>query len=129
MAGLKLEGVVAPLVFNGPINAQVFDAYVEPFLTPALKAGDIVVMDNLSSHKAPRIRELIEAAGATLLYLPPYSPDFNPIEKMFSKLKAWLRKAAERTLDGLWQAVADCIPLVTPREGANHFEATGYEPT
>ena len=126
---IRLEGVVAPLVFNGPINAQVFDAYVEQFLTPALKAGDIVVMDNLSSHKAPRIRELIEAAGATLLYLPPYSPDFNPIEKMFSKLKAWLRKAAERTLDDLWQAVADCIPLVTPRECANHFEATGYEPT
>jgi transposase len=129
VAGLRLEGVVAPLVFDGPINAQVFDAYVEQFLAPALTDGDIVVMDNLSSHKAPRIRELIEAAGATLLYLPPYSPDFNPIEKMFSKLKAWLRKAAERTVDGLWRAIADCIPLVTPRECANYFEAAGYEPT
>jgi transposase len=86
-------------------------------------------MDNLSSHKAPRIRPLIEAAHATLLYLPPYSPDFNPIEKMFAKLKALLRKAAERTVDGLWRAIADCIPRVTPRECANYFEAAGYEPT
>jgi transposase len=129
VAGLRLEGVVAPLVFDGPINARAFDAYVEQFLAPTLRHGDIVVMDNLSSHKAPRIRTLIEAAGATLLYLPPYSPDFNPIEKMFAKLKAWLRKAAERTVDGLWQAIADCIPRVTPRERANYFEAAGYEPT
>ena len=129
VAGLRLEGVVAPLVFDGPVNALVFEAYVEQFLTPTLAAGDIVVMDNLSSHKAPRIRQLIEAAGATLLYLPPYSPDFNPIEKMFSKLKALLRKAAERTVDGLWNAIANCIPLVTPRESANYFEAAGYEPT
>ena len=110
-------------------SSQVFDAYVEQFLAPTLRTGDIVVMDNLSSHKGPRIRELIEAAGATLLYLPPYSPDFNPIEKMFSKLKALLRKAAERTVDGLWRAIADCIPLVTQRECANYFEAAGYEPT
>ena len=116
VAGLRLEGIIAPLVFDGPINAQVFDAYVEQFLAPTLRTGDIVVMDNLSSHKGPRIRELIEAAGATLLYLPPYSPDFNPIEKMFSKLKALLRKAAERTVDGLWRAIADCIPLVTQRD-------------
>jgi transposase len=129
IAGSKLEGVVAPLVFDGPINAEVFEVYVEQFLAPTLAAGDIVVMDNLSSHKAPRIRELIEAAGASLLYLPPYSPDFNPIEKMFSKLKALLRKAAQRTVDGLWQAIADCITLVTPRECANYFEAAGYEPT
>ncbi len=129
VAGLRLKGIVAPLVFDGPINAQVFEAYVEQFLAPALRPGDIVVMDNLSSHKAPQIRPLIEAAHATLLYLPPYSPDFNPIEKMFSKLKAFLRKVAERTVDGLWRAIADCIPLVTPRESANYFEAAGYEPT
>jgi len=90
VAGLRREGIVAPLVFGGPINAQVFEAYVEQFLAPALRPDDIVVIDNLSSHKAPRIRELIEAADATLLFLPPYSPDFNPIEKMFSKLKALL---------------------------------------
>jgi transposase len=86
-------------------------------------------MDNLSSHKGPQVRSLIEAAGATLRYLPPYSPDFNPIEMMFSMLKALLRKAAERIVEGLWRAIADCIPLVTPRECANYFEAAGYEPT
>jgi transposase len=129
VAGLRLEGIVAPLVFDGPINAQVFEAYVEQFLAPTLRAGDVVVMDNLSSHKRPKVRELIETAGAHLLYLPPYSPDFNPIENMFSKLKALLRKAAERTVEGLWRAIADCIPLITPRECANYFEAAGYEPT
>ena len=86
-------------------------------------------MDNLSSHKRPKVRDLIEATGAHLLYLPPYSPDFNPIENMFSKLKALLRKAAERTVEGLWRAIADCIPLITRRECANYFEAAGYEPT
>jgi transposase len=85
VAGLRLEGIVAPLVFDGPINAQVFEAYVEQFLAPTLRADDVVVMDNLSSHKRPKVRELIEATGARLLYLPPYSPDFNPIENMFSK--------------------------------------------
>ena len=112
----ELEEIVAPLVFDGPINAQVFEAYVEQFLAPTLRAGDVVVMDNLSSHKRPKVRDLIEATGAHLLYLPPYSPDFNPIENMFSKLKALLRKAAERTVEGLWRAIADCIPLITRRE-------------
>ena len=127
VAALRLEGIVAPLVFDGPINAQVFEAYVEQFLAPTLRAGDVVVMDNLSSHKRPKVRDLIEATGAHLLYLPPYSPDFNPIENMFSKLKALLRKAAERTVEGLWRAIADCIPLITRRECANYFEAAGYE--
>jgi transposase len=125
VAGLRLQGIVAPLVFDGPINAQVFEAYVDQFLVPTLRSGDVVIMDNLSSHKGAKVRERIEAAGARLLYLPPYSPDFNPIEKMFSKLKALLRKAAERTVEGLWKAIADCIPLVTPPE----FEAAGYDPT
>ena len=129
VAALRLEEIVAPLVFDGPINAQVFEAYVEQFLAPTLRAGDVVVMDNLSSHKRPKVRDLIEATGAHLLYLPPYSPDFNPIENMFSKLKALLRKAAERTVEGLWRAIADCIPLITRRGCANYFEAAGYEPT
>ena len=93
-----------------------------------LKPGDIVVIDNLSSHKRRKVGALIEAAGASLLYLPPYSPDFNPIEKLFAKLKA-LRKAAERTIDGLWRAIGKCLDKFNPRECANHFEAAGNEPT
>ena len=95
IAGLRLEGLVAPLVFDGPINAVTFEAYVEQFLVPELRPGDIVVMDNLSSHKRPRVAALIEAAGASLLYLPPYSPDFNPIEKLFAKLKVCARRPSE----------------------------------
>jgi transposase len=129
VAGLRLNGLVAPFVFDGPINALTFEAYVEQFLVPELKPGDIVVMDNLSSHKRPKVGALIEAAGASLLYLPPYSPDFNPIEKLFAKLKALLRKAAERTIDGLWRAIGKCLDKFTPRECANYFEAAGYEPT
>jgi len=129
VAGLRLDGVVAPLVLDGPVNATAFEAYVEQFLAPTLQPGDIVVMDNLSSHKGPKVRALIEAVGAKLLYLPPYSPDFNPIEKLFSKLKALLRKAAERTVDGLWRVIGECLNRFTPRECANYFEAAGYEPT
>ena len=129
VAGLRLDGVVAPLVLDGPINAAAFEAYVEQFLAPTLQAGDIVVMDNLSSHKGPKARALIEAVGAKLLYLPPYSPDFNPIEKLFSKLKALLRKAAERTVDGLWRVIGECLDRFTPPECANYFEAAGYEPS
>ena len=129
VAGLRLDGVVAPLVLDGPINATAFEAYVEQFLAPTLKPGDIVVMDNLSSHKGPMVRALIEAVGAKLLYLPPYSPDFNPIEKLFSKLKALLRKATERTIDGLWRVIGQCLDRFTPRECANYFEAAGYEPS
>jgi transposase len=129
VAGLRLDGVVAPLVLDGPINATAFEAYVEQFLAPTLQPGDIVVMDNLSSHKASKVRALIEAVGAKLLYLPPYSPDFNPIEMLFSKLKALLRKAAERTVDGLWRVIGECLDRFTPRECANYFEAAGYEPS
>ncbi len=129
VGGLRLDGLVAPLVFDGPINAAAFEAYVEQFLVPELRPGDIVVMDNLSSHKRPKVAALIEAAGASLRYLPPYSPDFNPIEKLFAKLKALLRKAAERTIDGLWTAIRKCLDKFTPRECANYFEAAGYEPT
>ena len=101
MSAVPSHGLVAPLVFDGPINAAAFEAYVEQFLVPELRPGDIVVMDNLSSHKRPKVAALIEAAGASLRYLPPYSPDFNPIEKLFAKLKALLPKAAERTINGL----------------------------
>ncbi len=127
VAGLTLRGMVAPFVLDGPINREAFEAYIEHVLVPDLRPGDIVIMDNLSSHKGPRVRQLIEAAGACLLYLPPYSPDFNPIEMAFAKLKALLRKAAERTVDGLWAAIGRLIDLFTPDECRNYFEAAGYD--
>ena len=128
VAGLRLTGMVAPFVLDGPINRDAFETYVEKVLVPDLQSDDIVVMDNLSSHKGSRVRELIEAAGASLLYLPPYSPDFNPIENAFAKLKALLRKAAERTVDSLWTAIGRILDLFTPRECANYFAAAGYDP-
>ena len=106
VAGLRTNALTAPCVIDGPMNGDAFFAYVEQILVPTLKPGDIVVMDNLSSHKLPAIREAIEAAGARLLYLPPYSPDFNPIEQLFAKLKAALRKAAERSVESLWNRIA-----------------------
>ena len=105
VAGLTTRGMIAPFVLDGPINRRAFETYVERVLVPELRPGDIVIMDNLSSHKGPRVRALIETAGASLRYLPPYSPDFNPIENAFAKLKALLRKAAERTIEGLWTAI------------------------
>ena len=127
VAGLTLRGLVAPFVLDGPINRVAFETYVEKVLVPDLRTGDVVVMDNLSSHKGPRVREMIERAGASLLYLPPYSPDFNPIENAFAKLKALLRKAAERTVDGLWAAIGRLIDAFTPQECANYFTAAGYD--
>ncbi len=129
IAALRLTGMVAPMVLDGPVNAVAFQAYVDRVLVPVLRPGDIVIMDNLGSHKGAAVRASIEAAGAALLYLPPYSPDFNPIENAFSKLKTLLRSAAERTVEGLWQTIGRCIGLFTPRECANYFEAAGYEPT
>jgi transposase len=147
VAALTTRGMVAPWVLDGPINRLAFETYVEKVLVPELRPGDIVVLDNLSSHKGPRVREMIEAAGATLLYLPPYSPDFNPpratppscarrslwlaspIEKAFSKLKALLRKAAERTVNGLWDAIGRIIDLFTQEECTNYFAAAGYDAT
>lgn len=121
--------MVAPLVIDGPINGEWFEAYVGQVLVPTLKAGDVVILDNLSSHKRPAARALIEAAGARMLFLPPYSPDFNPIEKAFSKLKAHLRKAAERTVPGLWDRIGKLIDLVQPHEARNYFNSCGYDPT
>ncbi|HKH26801.1 MAG TPA: IS630 family transposase [Sphingomicrobium sp.] len=129
VAGLRPTGLVAPFVLDGPINRDAFEVYVDKVLVPELNQGDVVVMDNLSSHKAPSVRALIEAAGATLLYLPPYSPDFNPIENAFAKLKSLLRRAAERTIDGLWAAIGRLIDAFTPLECANYFAAAGYDPT
>ncbi len=126
VAGLRASALTAPCVLDGPMNGDAFLAYVEQVLVPALKPGDIVVMDNLSSHKAPIIRQTIEAAGATLLYLPPYSPDFNPIEQLFAKLKAALRKAAERSVEGLWNRIATLLDSFPPDERANYFRNAGY---
>ena len=102
---------------------------MSPTLAPTLRPGDIVIMDNLSSHKGSRVGALIEAVGAKLLYLPPSSPDLNPIDKLFAKLKTLLRKAAEPTVEGLWQAIGECLDHFSPRQCANSFAAAGYEPT
>lgn len=127
-AGLRLDGLAAPMLLDGPMDGEAFLAYVEQVLVPELREGDLVVMDNLPAHKVTGVRAAIEAAGARLLYLPPYSPDFNPIEKAFSKLKAHLRKAAARTVDDLWQAIAASLDLFTPDECANYFVSAGYNP-
>ena len=128
VAGLRLDGIAAPMMLDGPINGDAFQAYVDQVLVPELKPGDVVIMDNLGSHKGPQVRRAIEAAGASLRYLPPYSPDFNPIENAFAKMKAHLRKAATRTVDALWASIARLIDLFTPAECANYFRAAGYEP-
>jgi transposase len=127
-AGLRLNGMTAPLVLDGPMTGAAFLAYVEQMLAPTLIPGDIVVMDNLPAHKVSGVRTAIEAAGATLLYLPPYSPDFNPIEMAFAKLKTLLRGIAARTIPALWQAIATALERFTPGECRNYFIAAGYEP-
>ena len=126
LAALRQDRVVAPCVIDGAVNGEIFRAWVEQFLAPTLKLGDIVVMDNLASHKVAGIREAIEATGASLLYLPPYSPDLNPIEQVFAKIKALLRKAKARTLDALIDAVANAIRQCWPSECENYFLNTGY---
>ena len=114
IAGLTTRGMIAPFVLDGPINRSAFETYVERVLAPELRQGDIVVIDNLSSHKGPKVREMVEAAGASLLYLPPYSPDLNPIEKAWAKLKQLLRSARARTKEALETAIADALKLITP---------------
>ncbi|WP_236774113.1 IS630 family transposase [Agrobacterium tumefaciens] len=125
---LRLTGMTAPFVYDGAMNGNVFLAYVEQVLSPTLQTGDVVVMDNLPAHKAAGVRDAIERAGAKLMFLPPYSPDFNPIENAFSKLKAMLRARAERKIDALWDAVGTLIPRFTSAECANYFRAAGYDP-
>lgn len=126
VAALRSTALTAPCVIDGPMNGNAFLAYVEQILAPTLKPGDIVVLDNLGAHKVPGVREAIEATGAMLLYLPPYSPDFNPIEQLFAKLKALLRKAAERSVDALWGRIASLLKAFTPEECANYFRNAGY---
>lgn len=127
VAGIRLGGIDAPMVIDGAINGDSFLAYVRQVLVPTLRPGDLVIMDNLGSHKSPAVAEAIVAAGAALRFLPPYSPDFNPIENAFAKLKALLRKIAARTRDALWDAVAVAIEQFNPQECANYFAAAGYD--
>ena len=126
-AGLRLDGIAAPMVLDGPMNGDAFLAYVRQVLVPEIKPGDVVIMDNLPAHKVSGVREAIEDAGASLLYLPPYSPDFNPIEMAFSKLKALLRAAAARTIPDLWDAIANAIRQFTTAECRNYFQAAVYD--
>jgi transposase len=127
-AGLRLNGMTAPMVLDGPMNGDAFLAYIEQFLAPALVKGDVVIMDNLPAHKVTGVRKAIEDVGATLIYLPPYSPDFNPIEMAFSKFKAILRKAAARTIPELWGVIGEAIDQFKPDECKNYFAAAGYDP-
>ncbi len=126
VAGLRHDGMTAPFVIDCPMNGKIFLLWVEQCLVPTLKPGDMVIMDNLSSHKVAGVREAIEAAGAKLAYLPPYSPDFNPIEQFFARLKALLRKAAARTIDKLWRSIGHIIDTITPNECTNYFANSGY---
>jgi transposase len=126
VGGLRLGGMTAPMVLDGPMDGPAFLAWIEQMLAPTLTSGDIVVMDNLPAHKPDAVRTAIEAAGATLRYLPPYSPDLNPIEMAFSKFKALLKKAAARTIEDLWTAIAQALPQLTPSDCANYFIAAGY---
>jgi len=128
VGALRLEEMTAPMTLDGAMNGAAFLAYVEQVLAPTLKPGDIVVMDNLPAHKPSPIREAIEAAGAELRFLPPYSPDFNPIELAFSKIKTFLRKIAARRLPDLWDAIRDAIDGLTPSDCRSYFTAAGYEP-
>lgn len=125
---LRLTGMTAPFVYDGAMNGTVFLAYVEQVLVPTLSPGDVVIMDNLPAHKASGVREVIEDAGAELRFLPPYSPDFNPIENAFAKLKALLRAKAERTIPALWATVGALMDVFKPDECANYFIAAGYDP-
>lgn len=126
IGALRSTGLTAPAVFDGAINGASFLAYVKQILVPTLRPGDIVVLDNLSSHKIEGVREAIEAAGAELRYLPPYSPDLNPIEQLFAKLKSLLRKAAARTVDVLWNTIGRLIESFDPDECANYIRNSGY---
>jgi transposase len=129
IAGLRWDRLTAPMVVDGAINGRTFRAYVEQILAPTLKPRDIVVMDNLQSHKVAGVREAIEAAGAQVVYLPPYSPDLNPIEQVFSKLKWLLRSAEERTLEGLWSLLGRLLDHFPPDECRRYLAHSGYNAT
>jgi transposase len=126
LAALRHDCITAPFVLDGPINGDAFKVYVEQVLAPTLKPGDIVVMDNLGSHKSGKVRQLIRSAGARLLFLPPYSPDLNPIEQVFAKLKALLRKADERSVEAVWRRIGSLLAHFKPTECANYLRNSGY---
>ena len=128
-AGLRCDGITAPWVLDGPMNRDAFLVYIDKVLGPTLRKDDVVVMDNLPAHKGETVKALVEARGARLLFLPPYSPDLNPIELAFAKLKALLRKAAERTVDALWDRIGLVLDAFTPQECANYFRHDGYAST
>ncbi|AMD60419.1 DDE endonuclease [Agrobacterium tumefaciens] len=126
LGALRSDRLTAPCVFDGPMNGQCFCAYVEQQLVPVLKPGDIVVMDNLASHKSATIRQLIKAAGARLWFLPAYSPDLNPIEQAFSKIKHWMRNAQKRTIDDTWRHIGRLVETIQPAECQNYLKNAGY---
>ena len=129
VAGLRIGELSAPFLLDGAMNREAFETYVEKVLAPTLSDGDVVIMDNLAAHKGSKVRQLIERAGARLLLLPPYSPDLNPIERLFAKFKALLRKAAERTIPDLWQRIGLLLKCFTPQECANYFQNARYAST
>lgn len=126
IGALRYDGLSAPCVFDGPINGESFKAYIEQMLLPTLKAGDIVIMDNLGSHKAKIIRTMIQQAGARLWFLPPYSPDLNPIEQTFSQVKHWMRLAQKRTAEETWRYLGHMITTIKPDQCHNYIKNTGY---
>jgi len=127
IAGLRCWGLIAPWVIDAPMNRRIFDTYVETQLAPTLSKGDVVIMDNLSAHKSTRAEKIIKKKGAWILFLPAYSPDLNPIEMAFAKLKSHLRARAVRTIDQLWKAIGDICDLFSPTECINYFKKAGYE--
>lgn len=129
IAGLREDRLVAPFVIDRPMTRKIFEAYIQTQLAPTLSPGDVVIADNLAAHKSPVAEKAIKERGAWILFLPPYSPDLNPIEKAFSKLKAHLRKRAVRTIQDLWQAIGQICDLYDPDECLNYFKAAGYDPT
>lgn len=128
IAGLRCDGLTAPWVIDKPINRAIFETYIETQLAPTLRAGDVVILDNLASHKSQKATAILKERGAWFLFLPPYSPDLNPIEMAFAKLKAHLRRIGARTIDALWTAVGDICCLYTPQECSNYLKAAGYAP-
>jgi len=126
LGALRADALTAPCVFDGPINGRCFQAYVEQQLAPTLKTGDIVIMDNLGSHKGTAVRRLIRAAGAKLWFLPPYSPDLNPIEQAFAKIKHWMRIAQKRTVEDTWRHIGQLVAEIAPAECANYLANAGY---
>jgi transposase len=126
VAALRIDRVDAPWIIDGPINGELFSLYVENVLAPTLASGDVVILDNLGSHKGKAVRRTIRQAGAHMLFLPPYSPDLNPIEQLFAKLKHWMRDAEARTVEATWRKLGDLLHPLSPDECANYLSNAGY---